>query len=660
MANYYNLVGWKHTGFNFFNRPSSRDVLNLEYFLSKENYFQMKGVTVKRDDTQGLSYIDLQGSVKDERGEQVSPPNTTGVIGPGGPWYSLEEIDYIRLTRTGYPGDEDFVDISGHQTDPWNSPREGKLYVAYYFVTGLKPVSRNVTRVFLLLDDWTTMGGISELEIETGFKIRGHITEAEDAAGYNLAPETIGLLEPLEVKSHGYVNDVPALDGSNDIIVSSIDLTQYSEETSVDAFVAQAANGQSVVFPALSSVSQDTQIQCNVPIENGSTKTGSVHVRDYGFFDSNNVRVKHNLSILYSAGQLELQDSYSIPYQYGLLEAHDGRFTTLANQTYQEPSPVQKDISGYPRKADYLFGEEVLFSCATGDMNVQPFYDLSDDTILVWATLTPGGSPVARFKKIRSHPYEYDQTVSGMTWIKKAVVMEGASGSMWNQINNAFAQQTQNRAAAENAARNQIQTERFVAQGAQLAINTGIAAGQAASSGVSTTNLFSGGKETWEAAQKASDTLFQAANMAIDVQADLKSRKFAEQSLQQAQNQLNAGIAQQNFKAPYTNFVPDLNSAVFQPNAFGVYVVNTSAKDRQRLKNYFLRYGYNGLYKPLTWDEINVKSRVNYVQCEAVSLKHLYYPMRMTMATAALLEQGLFLWNERPNQAAFSNNPDRT
>ena len=660
MANYYNVTGWKHTGFDYYNRPFSREVLNGEYFTSEHNYFQMNGVAVKRDDTAGLTYIDLQGSVKDERGTQVNPPNVTGVLGPGGPWYSWEEVDYIRLVRTGYPGDEDFVDISGYQKDPWNAPREGKLYVSYYFVTGMEARARNVTRIYLMLDEWTTMGGAAELEIESGFKIRGHITEAEDASGYNLASEAISLLEPLETKSVGYINDVPVEEGTWDIIVSQVDLTAYSEDQSVDALVAQATNGQSSVFPFVPAVNAETQLQCNSPGEVDEV-TDNIHIRDYGFFDSKNSRVNHNLSVLLSAGQLELQDSYSIPKAYVLVQTEDtGRISEISNLVLPEPSPVKKDITGYPRKADYLFGQEVLFSCSTGEMNAQNFYDLQDDTIITWALVTPSGNPVARFKKIKSHPYQYDQVVNGMTWLKKAVVLEGASGSLWNQVNQNFAQQTQNRAVAENKIANRVQNFRHIARAWETATNITMGAGEMISSGVSASNLLSGGKETWEAARQVADAVSQAANMGIDVYADFKSRQFKAQSLEQAQNQLGASLAQANFQAPYTNFMPNLNVAAFRPNAFGVYIVNTSAKDRQRLKNYFLRYGYNGLYKPLTWDEINVKSRVNYIQCEGVCLKHSYYPMRMTSATSSLLSQGLFLWNERPNQAAFANNPDRT
>lgn len=657
MANYYNVTGWKHTGFDYYNRPFSREVLNGDYFTSVNNYFQMNGVAVKRDDTAGLSYIDLQGSVKDERGTQVNPPNATGILGPGGPWYSWEEVDYIRLVRTGYPGDEDFVDISGNQKDPWNAPKEGKLFVSYYFVTGMEARARNVTRIYLMLDEWTTMGGASELEIETGFKIRGHITEAEDAASYNLAPEQISLIEPLEVKSFSDVYVGEELE-DKEFVVSQTDLTQYSEEQTVDAFVAQGVNGQATVFPAVQAVSGNTKITVYAPYDYASRE---INVQGYGIYERDNVRVQHNMSVLFSAGQLELQDSYTIPGEYlgAAIPDSNGRIMSIFNKSKTVTNPTTRDITGYPRKADYLFGQDVLLAKLTGEMCAMNFYDVSDRNIAIWAIMTPGGTPIARFKSIREHPYVYDQCVKGAPWMKNAVVMQGASGSMWNQLNNSFAQQTQTRAVAENKVRNNTETARLTARGAKAVADTAISAGSAVSSAGSVSNLFSGGKESWAAAQGAANAIYDAANLGIDIYAEAKGREFKEQSLEQAQNQLNMSLAQADFQAPYANFVPDLNGYVFERNAFFAYVINTSAKDRQRLKNYFLRYGYNGLYKPLTWDEINVKEKVNYIQCEGVCLKHSYYPMRMTSVTSSLLSQGLFLWNEKPSQAAFANNPDR-
>lgn len=659
MANYYNIAAWKRTGFDPFNRPFSRDVLNTEEFLAESEYIQMDGIALDRDPMEGITSIRLQGSVKDIKGSQQNAANHTGSLGTGGSFYSWEEVDYIRITRTGYPGDVDFVDITGHERDPWNAPHEGgKLFIAYYFVTGMRPVARNVTELFLSMDYWTTCGAADELTIETGFKIAGHITEKEDAETYNLYPTNIGLLEPLEVKSVGYIEPGWSVSGNYNIIVSAADLTQYPSETEIPALVAQISTGQSVAIPQIITTQHKTTMELKTPTESGE-QVDTLEISDYGFYNADNPTVQNGLSALYSAGQLELQDSYSIPRGYlSASEGASGVLNDFHNVTKETKCPVTPDIGAYPRKADYLYGELVLFACATGNMDIEKFYDVVDTTVLTWAIPTPGGSPLARFKKIKSHAYPYDKTVAGMPWLKKAIVMQGASGSMWNQINNAFAMQTQERAVAQNDKANQIQTERFISQGAQLAVNTGIGVGKAVSSAGSLRNLFTGGEQTWNAVQGISDTAFNAANLGIDIQANLADRRFREQALQQANNQINANFAQQEMKAPYTSFIPDLNVATFRPNTFGVYVVNTGAKDRERLKNYFLRYGYDGLYKPLSWDNIKVKQNVNFIKAENVTLRHSYYAMRVVRQAAQVLEQGVFLWNKRPTQALFSANPD--
>lgn len=661
MANYYNICGWKRTGFNPLNRPYSRDVLNNDEFLGGSVYVQVDGIALGRTTMEGLVTLKVPGSVKDIRGTQQNEPNSTGAHGPRGPFYSWEEIDYIRITRTGYPGDDDFVDVSGNQHDPWNTPHEGaKLFVGYYFVTGMEPLARNVTRLYLSMDYWTTCGAADELEIESGFKISGHVTETEDASTYNLYPTSIGLLEPLEVKSIGYIEPGWSVTGNYNIIVSAADLTQYSNEQEIPALVAQISTGQSVAIPRIITTQHTTTMELKTPTESGE-QSDTIEIKDYGFYNADNAIVQNGLSVLYSAGQLELQDSYSIPRGYlSASEGSSGILNDFHNVTKETKCPVSPDIKGYPRKADYIFGELVLFSCSTGNMDIEKFYEVADSTVLTWAIPTPGGSPLARFKKIKGHSYPYDKTVAGMPWMKKAIVMQGASGSMWNQINNAFAQQTQDRAVAQNDKANLVSTERFAIRGAQTAVDTAIAAGQLGTSGISVKNWFSGGKESWESVEKLTNAVANIANYGVDLQAEGYNRRFRQEALEQSQSQINAGLAQQEMKAPYTSFIPDLNVATFRPNTFGVYVVNTSAKDRERLRNYFLRFGYDGLYKPLTWDEVRVKQNVNFIRAEGVILRHEYYPMRVVNRAAAVLEGGVFLWNTRPNQALFANNPDKT
>lgn len=682
MANYYNLTGWKRTGFDMKNRPYSREVLEQEYFRTPGNYFTMQGIVVKRDDMLGLSYIELPGSVKDIIGDQENPPSQTGPFGPGGPFYSWEEVDYIRLVRNGYPGDVDYVDISNNMDDPWNTPHEGKkLFIGYYFVVGMAPAARNSTYVFLSMDEWLSMGGPDELEIEAGAKIRGHITDSEDASSYNMAAEPIGITEPLITISNGYVNN-GASDENYDVVVSAIDLAQYDQEDSISGFVAQASSGQSIVFPAINAVSQNSVVLCKVPTSSGE-KQNRIIISDYGFFDVSNELIKHNMSILYSAGQIELQDSYTVPKQYGTMVS-DGRgaFTGITNNVFNHNAPVSRDIGDYPRKADYMYGQLALYSLSTGAVNIQPYSEVTDAGIYVWALLTPSGSPVARFKGIKGHVFEYDQSVSGMPWVKKAIVMQGASGSMWTQISYNLERASITRAQAmnivERAAEDKlIQNDLWAAKDnlgigyAQSAVNM---AQDAAMLAMPATAMNAGARQMSNAMKvsrgggiagelignfsSAVNYNYYYANTNIKKQLLEETRRIEDQALKQRINENKIARSRGLTSSPYVNFVPDLNAAMFQPNGFGVQSVNTTAKDRKRLKDFFKRYGYSGLYQPLTFDKINVKQKVNYIECSDVLLRHEYYPLRVTMGAANVLHSGVFFWNQKPDSSAFDDNPD--
>lgn len=654
MANYYNVCAWKHTGFDFKNRPFNREVLTQEYFTNPNNYIQMSGIAVRRDDTSGITYIDLPGSVKDVRGDQQNPPNTVGTHGPGGPWYAWEEVDYIRLTRTGYPGDEDFTDITGHVVDPWNAPGQQRaLFIGYYFVTGLQPLARNVTRLFLSIDTWLTQGGASELTIESGFKIRGPVTDAEDAAGYNLGAESIGLIEPLEVKSHEILNLGSGGESvaNNKFIVSSVDLLANSPDGSLEGFTVSTTDGQKFAIPAIKAAGDEGQLILMEPRATGSGK--HFVLQGVNYYNPSNANVRFNLSVLQSAGQLELQDSYTIPSQYlDTVTDVAGLYTLIRNRSINVKPTIKKDVGSYPRKADYLYGQEVLYSVANGTSSIQNFADITDDSIDVWAVVSPTGSPYARFHGLRNHHYLYDQCIQGMTWMKKAVVLNGASGSMWGQIDAAFSLASANRSLALAEMQQRLNTSSWTYTGTgsigqsfdvtREAIQAALGFG---SNGGDRLPLIGGSPFSDALSITSRDVQKNADQLRVD-------------AANQAVGQARVADARATSGQPYVNFVPEPSMSLFTDNGYGLYIVNTGSKDRERLKNYFRRYGYSGQYKKLTFDEINVKKRVNYVECEGVLLSHPHFPLRDTVRTAQLLESGCFFWNEKPNQAAFDDNAD--
>lgn len=659
MANYYNVTGYKHTGFDTMNRPFSRAVLEAEEVTASANRCQVKGIAVNRQAMQDITHIDLQGSVKDLKGEQLNAANITGSQELGGPYYNWEEVDYIRLVRTGYPGDEDFIDISGVESSPWEASSGGKkqLRIGYYFVTGLEPLARNVTRLYLLFDAWTSCGAADELIIDTGWKIRGHITDAEDKASYNMAAENISSIYPLEVISKADA----AMAGDNTekgIVGSSTALSQYTDEDSIGAILASATNGQTLVFPQIKSL-RGTYF---VDISSGLGSVKSNAMPNFAFFDTETI--KPALTVLYSAGVLDIQSSYRVPKKYiGSEPSTGGAYGTLKNTNATIANGSSRDIGSYPRKADYMYGQEVLMSKTSGNSNIQKFSDLTDRNIQIWSIPTSTGYPIARFKGIKNHAYDYDQIVQGLAWQNNAIVLQGSSGSLFMQTEayqnfgkNAlsYAQNTQNYAAS-------MQQQGWQVVGDSISFGTSLASSAYGLAGIDYAKAgadMMGASMFSSAMGNAGSSLTSMMSRNDSIAAAEKNQSFVDMAYKQVQQQSITSAVKASMDSPYANFMPEYNMNFGADNDFIVYVVNTGKKDRERLKTYFKRFGYSGLYEKLTMANINVKQKVNFIQAEGVALRHTFYAKRDLYDIQTMLANGVFLWNTTVNMEAFDDNPD--
>lgn len=668
MANYYNVRAWKHTGFDYKNRPYSRSVLQGDYFTASNNYISMAGIAVNREDMFEITQIDLQGSVKDLRGEQVNTPNMTGSQGTGGPWYSWEEVDYLALIRTGYPGDEDFCDISGNMSDPWNTPPAGgkDVRVAYYFVVNVIPQARNVTRLILAIDEWTTLGGADALEIETGYKIRGHVTETEDASSYNTAPEGIGLIEPLTVISSSKAS--VGTGSPYNLYCSATKLNTYdpSDDFNIDAIAATDPEGNITSIPSI-LVSGTTTIAMDTP---EGVLTDKFMTPSYGVYNATNDKVKYNVGLLYSLGQLDLVASYTVPSDFVVTSVRGLDYIgSLKNSVQTIANPSSRDIGGYPRKADYMYGSDAILGCLSGDLCIKPYYEVSDRTICIWADVSPGGSPIARFKSIKEHPYLFDSVVKGAPWNNYSIVQQGVAGSFWNAVSlsQSRASQELTNLQTSNAYNYEVSTQGWgrmwrgdyadmygglkgyetretkLANASQSALYTGQTEYSTLQASLGAVPIIGG---IFGGTAKANKT---------DVERYLEIKG---QQLDDTNNLIS--YYKGNTQAPSISFQAGTGVYIYDNNTFLFYTINTSQNDRTRLKNYFRRYGYSGQYKPLTWANIHVKNKVNYIEAEGALFAHSFYPMRTTQNLSTLLANGLFLWDEKPNAAAFETQGDAT
>ena len=647
MANYYNITGYRNTGFDPYNLPFSREVFAQPYFTDPNNYFQMNGIAVKRDDLMGLRYIDLPGSVKDLRGSQINAPNSTGTHGPNGPWYKLENVDYLRISRTGYPDDEDFIDISGNMSKPW----EAGIQVGFYFVTAVEPRARNVTRLYLELDVWTTCS--DKLEITNGFKIQGPITDAEDAATFNTSPENIGLIYPMQSTDPKLVSEEFSTTDGSAIVVSPVDLLQYEIGETPEAIIAEAESGEKETRALIKGIQTQTSIV--LVTEAGEAQSPAFFDNSLGYYNLKSEKVKHNLNLLYSFGQLSLQNCYFVPPQFILGgQLPEDQISILMNSVNFYPSGIDKSFGTYPRKAQYFYRSAVLYNQASGEQNEQPLYNLENENIKIWALLTPGGYPIARFIGIKDCPDPYTDIVKGTPWSTKALSLEGASGSVWSNINNSFNLQTQQ--LNEEKLATQQKVNNLQLQNKQEDINL---QQNRNSLGIASQIV---GLDLLGAAQNLQSSVHQTytdqRDLNLEAAAQQKQNEYDSQALEQNRRMLEVQAVQSVMASPSLYFSPDINLGNIFGFRFYVYTKKEDPKDNQRLRDYFLRLGYSGLYKPLTMNEINIKQKVNYCRCVNVSVIHPDFPARIINRISEILSRGVFFWNVKPNQSEFNNNPD--
>lgn len=647
MANYYNITGYRNTGFDPYNLPFSREVFAQTYFTDPNNYFQMDGITVKRDDLMGLRYIDLPGSVKDLRGSQINVPNSTGIHGPNGPWYKLENVDYLRISRTGYPGDEDFIDITGNMSKPW----ETGIQVGFYFVTSIEPKARNVTRLYLELDVWTTCS--DKLQITNGFKIQGPITDQEDSMTFNTSPENIGLIYPMETTQPKLVSEEFSVTDGSAIVVSPVDLLQYEIGETPEAIIAKSESGEKETRALIKGINTTTRI--GLKTETGESNSPAFFDNSLGYYNLKSEKVKHNLNLLYSFGQLSLQNCYFVPPQFILGgQLPEDQITLLINSVNFYPSGIDMNFGEYPRKAQYFYRSSVLYNQASGEKNEQPLYNLENENIKIWALLTPGGYPIARFIGIKNDPDPYGDIVKGTPWSTKALSLEGASGSVWSNISNSINLQTQQLNEQKLSTEQKVNDLKLQYKQEDINLdqeqNSFKIAGQVV------------GLDLLGAAQNLQASVFQTysdqRDLNLEAAAQQKQNEYDSQALEQNRRMLEVQSVQSVMASPSLYFSPDVNLGNIFGFRFYVYTKKEDPKDNQRLRDYFLRLGYSGLYKPLTMNEINIKQKVNYCRCVNVSVIHPDFPARIINRISEILSRGVFFWNVKPNQSEFKNNPD--
>lgn len=556
-----------------------------------------------------------------------------------------------------------------------------------YFFAVPSALSKGVTLLTLDLDALLTMGGASNLNYISGWQERGHIAKADDKLFDNVASEDWVPSQPLHASSMTGVNITGTAARDLDIIISNIAVNELGNSELTQEVIEGIVAGEAdpvMYFPSIKTVTTPTGFHI---YDFDETQEHDFSLPNTGAFDPSVTNVKRGLQKLYSCGQLQLQASYQIPKEYvaSNFGVTAGQYTNLygihgSDGLNQIPFEYVDD--GYTPKNKKVFAtyrSYVITNLGSGDMCTKDPADLYDGvsqypSINIWSDPTSTGKPYARFAYIKGNPLQYADCVRGLQWANSQIVMEGASGSLWNSLNTSFSNQQLERNKMQNlfnlsgtlqGGSYQAEIMRNNAQGAVAGAGFGILG--------TITGIVGGGEisaadvagRATSVGQNGINLITQARNLDTNLnQLNLQMAQakgdnaFAEQQINQQINQNSIGLIKSNqVIAPTVSFTPEQNLGLYGYNKFVAYEVRKSKADLMSEDMYYQRYGYNGLHRPLTQQCFNERQYYNFVQAFDVNLKSSReYGLRVRTKAISQLNAGVRVWKVLPDASYYETN----
>lgn len=559
----------------------------------------------------------------------------------------------------------------------------------YYFATP-HAEAKGTTSLALVLDGLLTMGGAENLNYTSGWITRGHISAADDALFANVTPEDFQPSKPLIVDAWTPVDSSEETEDPLRIVITSVNLSALEglSEHLVEIMQGMGADGvtPAVTTPLIRASAAGTQFR--VPSVASSGVFG-FYIPGMAAYNRNKSVVKDALSKLFSAGQLQLANSYTIPGKWINTYSEDsasGLFTGING--HSEALEISESPFEYMtvknKKALALFRTANLISLASGDKMTAAIYDIrgaqeANPHLRLWADPSPNGKPYCAFSYLQTGggagtgiDFPYARAVHGSQWPSDQLVLEGASGSAWNALSAAFAK-AQNAQAYESTIINNQQARGSLAErigvqsliagqwesqerlkGAGVALSTGTAFASGDLTGGTSQLLGATGQLIGMDAAAAQNALalneLSRQAEALNRQTDLARR----QNIMRA-NEIGMGEIKANAVTPTVLFTPEINLGYIGYNYFAYYETRLHPQDVAELDAYFQRYGYSGLHIPLAPEALRTRQYYNFVQAHDIGINSPR-GMRVRERGIEQLTGGVRIWHVLPDRNWYDVN----
>lgn len=522
-----------------------------------------------------------------------------------------------------------------------------KIGDVFYFVSSVTMENEN-TATLILIEDFVTTVGLSNIEFIGGWTERRHYTAEEDTIGKNL------LSEPFLPQGSPNVVSFENIFGlsttNKKIVLSSVMLGNSSGFSDALTFTE---NTNTVTIPKLPWVGggtlDSTIFRMNPP--NTVYRSTLPNTRAY---DLDDPAIETGVATVRSLGiESALRGSYLIPENAvtftplgegedaPMIFYVDGLTGTYTNQ-YSFPNVENK-------KAAYLYGTAILQNvagAATAEYKISEILTNGNLSFLWWCDPMPTGTIYARPTTYKGNTTNlFYGAVKGAKWQNSEILFTSPSGWSLTQAENSLS----NRIASLNFGRDtEIMAKNFETGAFQKALGTtGEGIGGAISAYGSLTGVADYGLKS---AQSVLSNQQFVDNYVYN------TRRMQDEFLQNVL--LNARKANEEWfnaeiVSPYGAGIQSYVS-----NSFDLIIQNLNSDDLLKFDTFLHRFGYS-VNEPFNISFLQNKQKFNYIKVNDLICKGSF-PQSDLQKVSTILSQGVRIWHVLPNNTALQigGNPD--
>ena len=532
----------------------------------------------------------------------------------------------------------------------------------YYIVENFTMTSTDVTVLSIVMDYFTTHGGVTGLAFLDGVVERHHVASADDV--YGAYTEDDPMLVPskeLDFDEVSLFTDMTADNTSNSHIIMETTLDLKAIATNANAVNYTTQGGDSVTVPLVNATTKVTGVQVNTDANQSGVVTAEFITPKTVYCDADNADV---ISAVGRARSLGVEDgilnSYIVPdaavVDYDQSVDADGNLSVLHGAHKFENTNLDFEYENVNNKR-VLYGSLnsfMLVSPANGNSVTFKPEDIAFDQFGQQGTAPrvcmntdprPNGRPYFRFEWYKRDNNDFFlNALRGMEWANAPLVFQRRSGE--------WASKLQHDASTGILDRNKDMAE--TSNNIQAVLGF-LGAGQQA------TNFI--GMEKMQAFEQAVDTNYNLGSMGFNIgmnfvtagmQAGLAKRQ-TEISFKNAYLQEAIGYITGNIVAPDLRFAMSETLRDFRGNGCIVYRYRPQTSDIAKLDKVLTMYGYKDT-EPLAGNEsyLTNRSKFNYIKATGVSVAG-NKPKWLRDGVATQLSVGTRIWHVKPNTTVYAD-----